>query len=84
MRVDGNIEEDTRKEQLIWYGHVKRMEEERLPKQLLEWHAEGRRRRGRPRTTWKQDIVTAMAERNLQEGDWMDRERWKTLGTGRH
>jgi hypothetical protein len=21
-----------------------------------------------------------MAERNLQEGDWMYRERWKTLG----
>jgi hypothetical protein len=60
------------------------MEEERLPKQLLEWHAEGRRRMGRPRTTWKQDIVTAMAERNLQEGDWMDRERWETLGTGWH
>jgi hypothetical protein len=60
------------------------MEEERLPKQLLEWHAEGRRSRGIPRTIWKQDVVTAMAEKNLQEGDWMDRERWKTLGTGRH
>jgi hypothetical protein len=34
--------------------------------------------------TWKQDIMIAMAERNLQEGDWMDREWWKTLGTGRH
>jgi hypothetical protein len=28
--------------------------------------------------------VKAMAKRNLQEGDWMDRERWKTLGTGSH
>jgi hypothetical protein len=82
--VDGNIVEDTRKKQLIWYDHVKRMEEERLPKHLLERHAEGRRRRERHRTTWKQDIVKAMAKRNLQEGDWMDRERWKTLGTGSH
>jgi hypothetical protein len=84
MRADGNIEENTRKEQLIWYGHVKRMEEEHLPMQLLVWNAGGRRRRGRPRTTWKQDIVTSVAERDIQEGDWMDRKRWKTLGTGRH
>jgi hypothetical protein len=80
MRADVNAVDDIRKKQLIWYGHVKRMEEEVIPKQLLEWRAEGRR----PRTTWQQDIVTAVAERNLQEGDWMDRERWKTLGTGRH
>jgi hypothetical protein len=74
IRVGGNIVEDIRKKHLIWYGHVKRMEEGRLPKHILEWHAEGRRRRGRPRTTWKQDIMMAMAERNLQEGDGMDRE----------
>jgi hypothetical protein len=52
MRMDGNIVEDIRKKQLIWYGHVKRMEEVLLPEQLLEWHAEGRRCRGRPRTTY--------------------------------
>jgi hypothetical protein len=39
---------------------------------------------GEDRTTGKQDIVKAMAERNLQEGDSMNRERWKTLGTGKH
>jgi hypothetical protein len=33
MGVDGNtIIKDIRKKQLIWYGHVKRTEEERLPK----------------------------------------------------
>jgi hypothetical protein len=69
MRVDRNVVEDIRKKQLIWYGHVKRMEEERLPKWLLEWHAKGRRRRARPRTTWKQDIVKAMTStgRRLDE-----------------
>jgi hypothetical protein len=48
MRVDGNIVEDIRKKQLILYGHLKRMEEERLPKQLLECYAERRRCRGTP------------------------------------
>jgi hypothetical protein len=84
MRVDGNIVEDIWKKQLIWYGHIKRMDEEHLPKQLLEWHAEGRRHRGSARTTWKEDIMMAVAERTLQEGEWFGRERWKTLGTGRH
>jgi hypothetical protein len=46
IRADGNIVADIRKKRLIWYGHVKRMEEELLLKQLLEWRAEGRRRRG--------------------------------------
>jgi hypothetical protein len=49
MRVDGNIAEDIRKKQLIWYGQVKRIEEEHVPKQLLEWHAEGQRCRGKPK-----------------------------------
>jgi hypothetical protein len=36
ITVQGNIVEDMLKKQLIWFSHVKRMEEERLQKQLLE------------------------------------------------
>jgi hypothetical protein len=33
---------------LQWYGHVKRMENDRLPNTVVEWETEGRRRKGRP------------------------------------
>jgi CTP:phosphocholine cytidylyltransferase-like protein len=36
---------------LQWYGHVKRMQEERLPKLIMEWIPGKRRKRGIPRKT---------------------------------
>jgi hypothetical protein len=39
------------KKRLQWYGHVKRMAEERIPKLVMEWIPEERRKRGRPRKT---------------------------------
>jgi hypothetical protein len=37
------------RKRLQWYGHVKRMQEERLPKLITEWIPGERRKRGRPR-----------------------------------
>ena len=37
------------KKRLQWYGHVKRMPEERIPKLIMEWIPLERRKRGRPR-----------------------------------
>jgi hypothetical protein len=34
---------------LQWYGHVKRMQEERLPKLIMKWILGERRKRGHPR-----------------------------------
>jgi hypothetical protein len=44
-----------------WYGHVKRMPEERIPKLILEW-----RKRGRPRKTWMEGVHAAMTARNIE------------------
>ena len=33
--------EDVKTKQLQWYGHVQRMEEGRLPKEVLEWRHQG-------------------------------------------
>ena len=37
------------KKRLQWYGHVKRMPEERIPKLIMEWTPTERRKRGCPR-----------------------------------
>jgi hypothetical protein len=46
-----NILERIEQKQLQWYGHVKRMENDRLPT-VMVWETEGRRRKGRPLGTW--------------------------------
>jgi IS5 family transposase len=39
---------------LQWYGHVRRVQEERLPKLIMEWIPGERRKRGHPRKRgWK-------------------------------
>ncbi|KAJ4448081.1 hypothetical protein ANN_10093 [Periplaneta americana] len=64
-----------RYKQLTWYGHVRRMPEERLPKMVLEWCSPGRRRKGRPRNSWLQEIRTGVRYCKLNDMDWMDREQ---------
>ena len=41
---------------LQWYGHVQRVEERTLPKEVMEWSPLGRRKLGRPKLTWAEGI----------------------------
>ena len=59
---------------LQWYGHVKRMPEERIPKLIMEWTPTERRKRGRPGKTWIEGVQAAMATRNLEPDQWRNRE----------
>jgi hypothetical protein len=61
------------------YGHVKRMLEERLPKLILEWVPEERRKRGRPRKTCMEGVHVAMTARNLEKDQWRNREEWRLV-----
>ena len=64
-----------------WYGHVKRMQEER-PKLIMEWILGKRRKRGRPRKTWMEGVRAAMKTKHLEEDQWLNRKEW-CLGSGR-
>ena len=44
---DTILDEITRK-QFIWHGHVERMDPTKLPKIMINWKPEGRKKRGRP------------------------------------
>jgi len=61
INVRHTIVEDIHVAQLKWYGHLQRMGEERLPKQILNWTPQGRRQR----------------ERELEEDLWMNRDQWR-------
>ena len=51
--------------QLNWYGHVQRMDEERLPRKILESCPPRRRRKRRPRNSWMKKGTTGMREGEL-------------------
>ena len=62
--------------QLQWYGHVQRMKEGRLPKEVIKWRPAGRRKRGRPKLSWAEGIRGLMEEKGLMEEEWNDRSNW--------
>lgn len=49
MKVKRTIIDDIQKKQLLWYGHVKRMSEKRLPKIIFNYKKQSKKTRGRPR-----------------------------------
>ena len=66
VRGKPDIIDNIEKKRLQWYGQVKRMEEDRLSKLIMEWIPPERRERGRPRKTWMEGVQAAMTSRDLE------------------
>ena len=47
---------DKRLNRLRWFGHVERMEENRIPKRVLYLNLGTTRMRGRPRNRWQDEV----------------------------
>lgn len=62
---------------LRWYGHVRRMKEERHLKILLEWISKRKRKRGRPRMTWRNSVEESPNAYNLSDVIALHKEKWK-------
>ena len=62
------ITETIRLHTLRWFGHVQRMEENRIPKRVLYRNLETRRPRGRPRNRWLDEV--------REDGRMVGREEW--------
>jgi len=77
MNVVRSLLDDIETIQLQWYGHVQRMKEGRLPKEVMKWSQPGRRKRGRPKLTWAEGIIGRMGEKGLMEEYWNDRGNWR-------
>ena len=68
-----------------WYGHVKKMNAGRMPRNALEYQLEGKRSRGQSRHRWKEQVKKTVEKRGIkwmemvEEETWNDRDRWGLL-----
>jgi hypothetical protein len=77
MGIKKNIVQEIEEQQLRWYGHVKRMADGKIVKQVAEWKPQGKRKLGRPVKTWKDGIRESMKRRELKDEECMDRDLWR-------
>ena len=52
INVKHAVVDEIERREVIWFGDVKRMRGERLPKMIMEWLPPEKRKRGRPRRSW--------------------------------
>jgi hypothetical protein len=70
-----------RLKRLCWFGHVQRMEDNRIAKKVLYMNLEATRLRGRPRNRWQDEVRddgTLVGGKGWKERVY-NREEWKKL-----
>ena len=55
---------------------MQRIDEERLPRKMLGWCPPGRKRKGRPRNSWMEEVTTGIKEKGIRSMEWIDMEEW--------
>jgi hypothetical protein len=70
-----------RKRKRGWLGHRLRKTPVDLTTQALEWNPQGKRRRGRPKNTWRRTMLEEAKEINQTWAEIKaeNRVRWKIL-----
>jgi len=89
-RTNGEVEEMSKGDNIVkwmkgqmisWLAHLERMEEDSMPKKSFTQELDGKRRRGRPRKGWKEEVERDL--RVLEMGRWRelvaDRKKWKDI-----
>ena len=66
-----------------WVGHTLRMEPSAHARIALTWTPEGRRKRGRPRSTWRRTMLGELKEAGMVWSSAVkraqDRDDWRNL-----
>ena len=62
---------------LNWYGHVMRRDGENIPRKVLRADKPGKRKRGRPKTRWKDACQRYLKSIGLRAGKETDRALWR-------
>ena len=70
---------------LRWFGHVERMDNERLLKRVVNAEVDGRNARGRRRFGWKEGVKKALSDRGMSMREASerakDRNGWRIIMT---
>ena len=75
ITYNGSIVFIIRLHRLRWFGHIQRMEENRIPKRVLCMNLEKTRPRGRPRNRWQDEV--------REDGSIVGGEEWQEKVYGR-
>ena len=63
-----------------WYGHLLRRDDGHVLRKALEFEVKGKRKRGRPRKTWRLQVEKE-SKSVLKKEDAKNRARWR-VGVG--
>ena len=74
---------EIKRRRLRWLKHVLRMPQDSIPKVALRWTPPGKRKRGRPKMTWRQSVMAELKEMGLSWGEAQasgkDRTLWRSI-----
>ena len=77
---------EIKRRRIRWLGHVLRMDRARIPKVALRWKPPGKRKPGRPKTTWRRTVMAELSEVKLTWDEAQDaaqnRAKWKEIVVG--
>mgnify|MGYP001795101335 CR=1 FL=1 len=79
--IEGNGGLDMAKANAVrWYGNVLRRDERHVLRKVLKFEEKGKRKRGRPKKTWKTQEEESKSV-GLEKEDAINRVRWR-VGVG--
>ena len=71
---------EIKRRRLRWLGHVLRMPQDSIPKVALRWTPPGKRKRGRPKMTWRQSVMAELKEMGLSWGEAQAQQKTEPCG----
>ncbi|KAJ8710014.1 hypothetical protein PYW07_009380 [Mythimna separata] len=75
------IDHQIKRRKWRWIGHTLRRDSNHIPKQALDWNPQGKRKRGRPRQTWRRTVLAEAASNGMTwsevKREAQDRSRWR-------
>ena len=77
LRLKETIERLATVNGVRWYGHVLRRDDDSVLRVALNLKVSGKRKRGRPKKTWKMQVEEETEKIGLKKEDALRRDRWR-------